>query len=52
MAGKPHNKFRMESAGQGTILPAPAGTSETWFDETGLIQFLDRKVVAKGEPLE
>jgi hypothetical protein len=52
VAGKPHRKFRMESAGQGTILPTPAGASETWFYKTGLIQFHDGKVVAKGEKLE
>ncbi len=52
VAGKPHRKFRMESTGQGTILPTPAGTSETWFYDTGLIQFHDGKVVAKGEKTE
>ena len=52
VAGKPNSKFRMESTGQGTILPTPAGASETWFYKSGLIQFHDGKVVAKGEKLE
>jgi len=52
VAGKPHRMFRMESTGQGTVLPTPAGTSETWFYKTGLIQFHDGKVVAKGEKVE
>ena len=52
LAGKPHRMFRMESTGQGTVLPTPAGTSETWFYKTGLIQFHDGKVVAKGEKVE
>ena len=51
VAGKPNRMFRMESAGEGTILPTPAGKSETWFYKTGLIQFHDGKVVAKGEKL-
>lgn len=49
LAGKPHRVYRMESAGKGTMFPTPAGTSETWFYKTGLIQFHDGKVVAKGE---
>ena len=52
VAGSPHKKFRMESTGQGTLLPTPAGASETWFYKTGLIQFHDGKVVAKGEKIE
>ena len=39
----------MESTGQGTVLPTPAGASETWFYKRGLIQFHDGKVVAKGQ---
>lgn len=49
VAGKPHRIYRMESAGEGTMLPTPAGTSETWFYKSGMIQFHDGKVVAKGE---
>ncbi len=49
VAGKPHQKFRMESSGVGTVLPTPAGSSETWFYKRGLIQFHDGKVVAKGQ---
>jgi len=52
VAGKPHRMFRMESTGQGTVLPTPAGMSETWFYKTGIIQFHDGKVVAKGEKVE
>lgn len=52
VAGKPHRMFRMESTGQGTMLPTPAGASETWFYKTGLIQFHDGKVVAKGEKVK
>jgi hypothetical protein len=52
VAGKPHRMFRMESTGQGTLLPTPAGASETWFYKTGLIQFHDGKVVAKGEKVK
>lgn len=48
VAGKPHRMFRMESTGQGTVLPTPAGSTETWFYKSGLIQFHDGKVVAKG----
>ena len=48
VAGKPNSKFRMESTGQGTIIPTPAGASETWFYKGGMIQFHDGKVVAKG----
>jgi hypothetical protein len=52
VAGKPHRMYRMESAGQGTMFPTPAGTSETWFYKSGLIQFHDGKVVAKGEKVQ
>ena len=52
VAGKPNRKFRMESAGQGTILPTPAGKSETWFYKSGMIQFHDGKVVAKGQKVD
>lgn len=52
VAGTPHRKFRMESTGQGTVLPTPAGASETWFYKRGLIQFHDGKVVAKGQKFE
>lgn len=49
VAGKPHRMYRMDSAGQGTLLPTPAGSSETWFYRSGMIQFHDGKVVAKGQ---
>jgi hypothetical protein len=52
VAGKPNRSYRMESAGQGTILPTPAGTSETWFYKGGMIQFHDGKVVAKGQKVK
>ena len=52
VAGKPNSKFRMESTGQGTIIPTPVGKTETWFYKSGLIQFHEGKVVAKGEKLE
>jgi hypothetical protein len=52
VAGKPHHMYRLESAGEGTLLPTPAGNSETWFYKTGMIQFHDGKVVAKGEKVE
>jgi hypothetical protein len=52
VAGKPNKQFLMESTGEGTLLPTPAGKSETWFYKTGLIQFHDGKVVAKGEKVE
>jgi hypothetical protein len=48
VAGAPRSKFRMESTGQGTLVPTPAGASETWFYKSGLIQFHNGKVVAKG----
>jgi hypothetical protein len=51
VAGQPHKKYRMESAGQGAMIPTPAGTSETWFYKGGLIQFHDGQVVAKGEKM-
>ena len=51
-AGKPNRKYRLESAGEGTMVPTPAGKSETWFYKTGLVQFHDGKVVAKGEKVE
>ena len=49
VAGKPNRKFLMESTGQGTIVPTPTGKSETWFYKSGVIQFHDGKVVAKGQ---
>jgi len=52
VAGKPHGRFRMESTGQGTLIPTPEGKSETWFYKSGLIQFHDGKVVAKGQKSE
>ena len=52
VAGKPHHKFRMESTGQGTILPTPAGSSDAWFYNGGMIQFHDGKVVVKGVKVE
>jgi len=52
VAGKPHHQYRMESTGQGTILPTPAGSSDTWFYKGGMIQFHDGKVVAKGVKVE
>jgi hypothetical protein len=52
VAGKPNHKFLMESTGQGTILPTPAGSSDTWFYKGGMIQFHDGKVVAKGVKVE
>ena len=48
VAGKPNRIFQMESTGQGTVLPTPAGTTETWSYKSGLIQFHNGKVVAKG----
>ena len=36
VAGKPNSKFRMESTGQGTVIPTPAGKTETWFYKSGL----------------
>jgi len=48
VAGKPNSKFKMESTGEGTIIPTPAGASDTWFYKGGMIQFHDGKVVAKG----
>jgi len=52
VAGKPNRQFRMESTGEGTLPPTPVGKSETWFYKTGIIQFHEGKVVAKGEKLE
>jgi len=52
VAGKPNSKFKMESTGQGTLIPTPAGASDTWFYKGGMIQFHDGKVVAKGEKVE
>jgi hypothetical protein len=52
VAGKPNSKFKMESTGQGTIIPTPAGASDTWFYKGGMIQFHDGKVVAKGVKTE
>ena len=52
VAGKPNSKFKMESTGQGTIIPTPAGASDTWFYKGGMIQFHDGKVVAKGVKVE
>lgn len=49
VAGKPNRIFKMESTGQGTVLPTPAGATETWFYKSGLIQFHNGKVVAKGQ---
>ena len=49
VAGKPNRIFQMESTGQGTLLPTPAGTTETWFYKSGIIQFHNGKVVAKGQ---
>ena len=49
VAGKPNKIYQMESTGQGTVLPTPAGKTETWFYESGLIQFNNGKVVAKGQ---
>jgi hypothetical protein len=48
-AGKPNRIYQMESTGQGTMLPTPAGTMETWFYKSGLVQFHNGKVVAKGQ---
>lgn len=48
VAGKPNRIYQMESTGQGMVLPLPAGTTETWFYRSGLIQFHNGKVVAKG----
>jgi hypothetical protein len=51
-AGKPRRMYRVDSTGQGTLMPTPAGTSETWFYKSGLVQFHDGKVVAKGAKVE
>lgn len=48
VTGKPNSQYKMESSGQGTIIPTPAGSSDTWFYKGGMIQFHDGKVVAKG----
>jgi hypothetical protein len=47
-AGTPNRMYQMESTGQGTVIPTPAGRTETWFYKSGLVQFHDGKVVAKG----
>jgi len=49
VAGKPNRIYQMESTGQGTVLPTPAGTTETWFYKSGLVQFNNGKVVAKAQ---
>lgn len=49
VAGKPHRMYRVESTGQETLLPMPAGSSETWMYKSGMVQFHDGKVVIKGE---
>lgn len=49
VAGKPNRIYQMESTGQGTVISTPAGTTETWFYASGLVQFHNGKVVAKGQ---
>jgi hypothetical protein len=49
IAGKPHRVFQVESTGEGTLLPTPAGKHELWFYRGGVVQFSEGKVVAKGQ---
>jgi hypothetical protein len=49
IAGKPHRILLIESTGQGTLVPTPAGKHELWIYRGGAIQFTEGKVVAKGQ---
>jgi hypothetical protein len=49
IAGKPHRILQVESAGQGTLFPTPAGKHELWIYRGGIVQFSEGKVVAKGQ---
>jgi hypothetical protein len=49
IAGDPHRIIQIESTGEGTLIPMPAGKEEIWIYCCGMIQFHDGKVVAKGQ---
>jgi len=49
IAGTPHRILLVESTGEGTLLPTPAGKHELWIYRGGIIQFSEGKVVAKGQ---
>ncbi|MDH7499597.1 MAG: hypothetical protein QHH30_04350 [candidate division NC10 bacterium] len=49
IAGAPHRILLVESTGEGTLLPTPAGKHEVWIYRGGVIQFSEGKVVAKGQ---
>ena len=52
IAGKPHRILLLETTGEGTLLPTPAGKHEIWFYRGGAVHFNEGKVVAKGQRVE